>query len=81
MKQPPVTRRRFQFSLATLFWLMVFAATSVYAFRQHRERARLDAKLAARNAVTVGLSAPGVIGGGLDVPFTQDSDTPSEASP
>jgi len=78
MEQAP-NCRWYQFSLASLFWLTLFVATAVYAFREHRERVRLDEALVVRNSVTVGLSAPGVFGSGRAVPFFQDSDASSEA--
>ncbi|HEY2841664.1 MAG TPA: hypothetical protein VGJ26_21065 [Pirellulales bacterium] len=55
-------RRWFQFSLGSLFWLTLFAATAAFAFREHRELKRLEEKLAPyRNQLTL------VLGGGLEV--------------
>jgi hypothetical protein len=41
----PGSRRWFQFSLGSLFWLTLLAATAAYALREHRERLRLEQKL------------------------------------
>ncbi|MBI2823847.1 MAG: hypothetical protein HYX69_04045 [Planctomycetia bacterium] len=39
-KTPP--RRRFQFGLGTLFWLVALTAVSAFAFHEHQERMRLQ---------------------------------------
>lgn len=38
-------RRRIQFSLASLIWLMLCAAMASYGYREHCERLRLEQKL------------------------------------
>jgi hypothetical protein len=58
----PGGRRWFQFSLSSLFWLTLFVATAMLAFREHRERVRLEEELASPgNQLTL------ILGGGLQV--------------
>lgn len=58
----PGGRRWFQFSLLSLFWLTLFVATAMLAFREHRERVRLEDELASG-----GNQLKLVLGSGLQV--------------
>ena len=50
MTLPTPRRRWFQFSMASLLWLMLTVALAIVALREHRQRAILDAKAEAREA-------------------------------
>jgi hypothetical protein len=39
-------RRRLQFGLRSLFWLMLVIAVAIYGIREHRERRRTQAEIA-----------------------------------
>jgi hypothetical protein len=42
MNSTPPWRRQFQFSLSTLFWLIVMAALAFYGVTEHRKRVRAE---------------------------------------
>jgi hypothetical protein len=41
----PSSRRWFQYSLASLFWLTLVVATAAFAFREHRQRLAVEQQL------------------------------------
>jgi len=69
-------RRWYQYSIGGLLGLTLVIAVASYGFRARQERFRPEIEVAPNppqlSDITVGLSAPGVISGGLDVPFIQD---------
>jgi hypothetical protein len=71
MTKSTTGRRWFQFSLGSLFWLTLVAATASYGFREHRERVRLEEIL---NPVP-----PNIFTADLDIPYGQDTFTISPA--
>lgn len=46
-------RRRFQFSIASLLWLMLVLAFAAYGFREHRLRIEAEEQLAKSRASKV----------------------------
>lgn len=72
MIHSPSRRCWFQFSLGSLFWLTLLAATASYGLREYLERVRIEDELADREAQkgATGVSAPAVFSADLDIPFS-----------